>query len=115
MRTDGAGGAIARAVARLRERGVTALAFALAFRALDVVLLGPLMAAALRLFLLRWGRASVGNLEIAAFLLSPAGLAALLAVGGLALAGLYLELAGLTRLLADPELAWWQGLTAPLG
>ena len=115
MRTDGAGGAIAWVLFRLRERAGTVLAFALAFRALDVVLLGPLVAAALRLFLLRWGRASVGNLKIAAFLLSPVGLAALVAVGGVALVGLYLELAGLTRLLGDRRLAWWQGLTGPLG
>src|SRR3954447_22248082 len=93
------GEAIAWVLVQLRERAATVLAFALAFRALDVVLLGPLVAAALRLFLLRWGRASVGNLEIAAFLFSPVGLAALMAVGGVALASLYLELAGLTRLL----------------
>ena len=106
MRTDAAGGAIAWVLGRLRERAGTVLAFALAFRALDVVLLGPLVAVALRLFLLRWGRASVGNLEIAAFLLSPTGLAALVAVGGLALAGRYLELAGLMRQLGDRRPAW---------
>src|SRR4051812_30353290 len=39
MRTDGAGGAIAWALSRLRERAGTVLAFALAFRALDVILL----------------------------------------------------------------------------
>ena len=40
---------------------------------------------------------------------------ALVAVGGMTLAVLYLELAGLTRLLGDRRLAWWQGLTGPLG
>ena len=40
MRTDGAGGAIAWAILRLRERVGTVLAFVLAFRALDDILLG---------------------------------------------------------------------------
>jgi glycerophosphoryl diester phosphodiesterase len=95
-------------LARLRARFRCALALSLAFRALNLVLLAPLAAAILAFGLRRWGRASVGNFEIAAFLLSPAGLAALLGTGAISLATLYLEISGLLRLLADDHLHWWQ-------
>lgn len=102
--------AIGEIGSRTRSRLGPVLAFAMAFRLLQWIILAPLTAATLRLFLDRWGRASVGNFEIASFLLSPVGIAALLAVGSLTIAATYLELAGLLRLLADRRLAWWQAL-----
>jgi glycerophosphoryl diester phosphodiesterase len=55
----------------------------------------------------RWGRASVGNFEIASFMLSPPGMMALVGGGSVVIATHYLELAGLIRLLADRRLPWW--------
>src|SRR4051812_16803414 len=100
---------------RFRVRWRCILAFSLAFRALNLVLLAPLAAATLRLCLLRWGRASVGNFEIASFFLSPVGLAAMLGVGTIGLATLYLELSGLIRLLADDRLHWWESFKSSSG
>jgi glycerophosphoryl diester phosphodiesterase len=93
---------------RCRDRFRCALKFSLAFKALNLIVLAPLAALILRLCLKVWGRASVGNFELAAFFLSPVGLTALVVVGGLLLATLYLELAGLMRLLADDRLNWWE-------
>jgi glycerophosphoryl diester phosphodiesterase len=93
---------------RCRRRFRCALAFVLAFKALNFILLAPLSAAILRFCLSMWGRASVGNFELATFFLSPIGLTALLAVSTVLLASLYLELSGLIRLLADDRLHWWQ-------
>lgn len=104
-----------RGVARALDRPGAAVAFSLAVKVLDFVLLAPLGAAVLRAFLERWGRASVGNFEIAAFLLSPPGVLALVAAAGLLAATLYLEVAGLMRLLADRHLGWGRGLAAAAG
>jgi glycerophosphoryl diester phosphodiesterase len=93
---------------RCRRRFRCALTFALAFKALNLIVLAPLAAGILRLCLSLWGRASVGNFELAAFFLSPTGIAALLLVGSILLASLYFEVAGLLRLLADDRLHWWQ-------
>jgi hypothetical protein len=71
---------------RYRGRLGSAVALSLAFKALNLAILAPLSAAILRFCLTRWGRASVGNFELVAFFLSPAGIAALLAVGGILLA-----------------------------
>ncbi len=93
---------------RCRQRFPSALALSLAFKALNLIILAPLAAVILRYCLSRWGRASVGNFELVSFLLSPAGIAAVLGVGTILLATLYLELAGMLRLLADDNLRWWQ-------
>jgi glycerophosphoryl diester phosphodiesterase len=93
---------------RCRRRFRCALAFSLAFKALNLIVLAPLAAAILRFCLTRWGRASVGNFELVSFFFSPVGLAALLGVGTVLLASLYLELSGLTRIVADDRLHWWQ-------
>ncbi len=98
---------------RIRSRWEDVAAFSLAFRLINLVFLAPLSATALRLFLNHWGRASVGNFEVAWFLLSPTGLLALVVVGAVALAILYMELAGLMRLLGDHRVAWWHALTGP--
>lgn len=111
----GVAGSVVWILGRLRRRATPVLEFALAFWVLNLILLGPLGAWILRLFLQRWGRVSVGNFEIATFFLSPNGLAALVCVGAVSLATLYLELAGLMRLLGDGRLSWWEGLTGPLG
>jgi glycerophosphoryl diester phosphodiesterase len=96
---------------RCRRRFRCALAFSLAFKAVNLVILAPVAAAILRFSLSLWGRASVGNFELARFFLSPAGLAALLGVGTVLLASLYFELSGLVQILADDRLRWWEGLT----
>ncbi len=93
---------------RCRRRLRCAVAFSLAFKALNLIFLAPLATGILRLCLSLWGRASVGNFELATFFLSPPGLAALLLVGSVLVASLYLELAGLLRLLADDRLHWWE-------
>lgn len=90
-----------RAIATLHGRFGLIIRLALAFELLRFLVLTPLSAGVLRLFLERWGRYSVGNFEIAAFLLSPAGLAGLLALGTVALTTFYLEIAGMLLLLAD--------------
>jgi glycerophosphoryl diester phosphodiesterase len=100
--------AIRRFGSLLGGRPAALVEFALAFRLLDYLLLAPLAAGTLRLLLNRWGRVSVGNFEIARFLISPPGLAAILAMGAVTLATLYLELAGLMRLMADRRLPWWR-------
>lgn len=97
---------------RTSQRFRAAVLFSLSFKLLQAALVIPIVAGSLRLLLQRWGRASVGNFEIAAFLLSPPGLAALIGVGTISLGSLYLELAGLMRLLADGRLRWWQALLA---
>src|SRR5262245_5688214 len=91
-----------------RRRFRCALSFALAFKALNFIVLAPLTAGILRLCLSIWGRASVGNFELATFFLSPVGLTALILVGATILASTYFELAGLFHLLADDCLHWWQ-------
>jgi glycerophosphoryl diester phosphodiesterase len=96
---------------RCRARYRCAVAFALAFKALSFIVLAPLAAGILRFFLSLWGRASVGNFELATFFLSPTGIAALLLVGAILIASTYFELAGLVRLLADDRLHWWQAFT----
>src|SRR5262245_53500495 len=78
-----------------RPRLRSALAFSLAFKALNFIVLAPVAAALTSLNLGLWGRASAGNFDLAAFFLSPPGLAALLTVGGVLLASLYFELSGL--------------------
>jgi len=100
------------ALQRGRSRFRAAVPFSLAFKLLQIALVTPIVAGSLRLLLQRWGRASVGNFEIAAFLLSPPGLVALVGIGAVLLAGVYLELAGLMRLLMDEQLIWWQALLA---
>jgi glycerophosphoryl diester phosphodiesterase len=91
------------------------LRFSLAFKALNLILLTPLAAGILRFCLSLWGRASVGNFELARFFLSPAGLAALLLVGSILIASFYFELVGLVRLLADSRLRWWETLRSSTG
>lgn len=93
---------------RCRTRFRSAVALSLAVKILSLVLLAPLAAMILRFCLTRWGRASVGNFEIASFFLSPVGLTALIGVGVIYLATLYLELTGLVRLLVNDELHWWE-------
>lgn len=100
---------------RLLLRWRSAAAFAIAFHFLQATLFAPLLAAVLRLFLLRWGKASVGNFEIAAFFLSQTGIGALLAVGTLLIATHYFEVSGLLRILAHERLPWWQALRSSTG
>ena len=81
--------------------------FSLAFKVVNFILLAPLVSFTMRLFLQRWGRVSVGNFEIAHFLLSPIGLVAICCVGGIAIATLYLEIAGLMQIMLNPRFRWW--------
>ena len=100
---------------RVRSRIRTALAYSIAFKALNFLLLAPIAALILRTCLTRWGRASVGNFEVIAFLISPIGIVAQVGVCSLLLATLYLELAGLMQLLAEGRLSWWQALSGSAG
>jgi hypothetical protein len=88
-------------VRRLRGRVRPLVAFSLACKLVAVLVLGPLSAALLSLYLQQWGRCSVGNFELASFLLSPIGAAASVTLGTIGVAAIYFELAGLLLLLAD--------------
>lgn len=101
-------------VASLRGRIGSIVGFALAFELLRFVVLAPLGAGMLRLFLDRWGRCSVGNFEVVAFLLSPPGWAAAIALGTAALTISYLEIGGLLLVLADRR-ATMVGVIVALG
>lgn len=100
---------------RLRRRCWSLAAFSLACWVVKAFLWVPLSAAALRLFLEKWGRCSVGNFEIVSFLLSAPGAAAVVVLGAIALAGVYLEEAGLMMLLAQADLSWAGAMRKLLG
>jgi glycerophosphoryl diester phosphodiesterase len=85
----------------LRGRIGSIVWFALVFELFRFLVLAPLGAVTLRVFLERWGRCSVGNFEVLAFLLSPPGLVALVAISAIALTSFYLQIGGLLLLLAD--------------
>jgi hypothetical protein len=51
--------------------------------------------------------ASVGNFEIASFLLSPSGVIGMCIVGGITLAMLYVEIAGLMQIMLKYSCAGW--------
>jgi glycerophosphoryl diester phosphodiesterase len=103
------------ALARVRHRWLQALLFVFAVGLLRFTIFTPLAAGALRLCLLRWGRASIGNFEIASFLMNPSGIVALIAVGTLLLATHYFELSGLIRIFASERLHWWSSLRSSSG
>jgi glycerophosphoryl diester phosphodiesterase len=92
---------IVRMLPRLRGRVRPLVAFSLVSKLVAVLVVGPVSAALLRLFLQQWGRCSVGNFELASFLLSPIGAAASVTLGTIGVAAIYVELAGLLLLLAD--------------
>lgn len=100
---------------RLRARWRPAAAFAIAFQLLQVTIFAPLGGLLLRMFLQRWGRASVGNFEIVSFLASPPGVVALLTLGGLFVAARYFEVSGLLRILGSERLPWWNALWSSTG
>lgn len=100
---------------QFRPRLWDVLACSLGFNLLNLFVLAPLLAGVTRLMLQRWGRASVGNFEIASFLLSVPGLAAVIGAGSLFLAIHYIEFAALMRLLADRQLHWWHALGGAAG
>jgi glycerophosphoryl diester phosphodiesterase len=104
--------AVRWAIGRGRQRFWPVLAFSLAFKLVQAALVTPIVAGALRLLLHQWGRASVGNFEIAAFLLSLPGVAAVVGIGAVTLAAVYFEHAGVMRLVADDRLPWWEALLA---
>ena len=87
---------------RVRSRWRPVLAVSAAVSLAEALVVAPLGAWILRAFLAQGGKASVGNFEIARFLLSPMGVLALLLVGSVALAGVYLHVAALLRVLGDP-------------
>lgn len=89
--------------------------FVFAVRLLQLTLFTPLAALLLRMCLQYFGKASIGNFEIATFLMSPTGIAALLLVGTLFLATQYFELSGLIRIFASDRLHWWSALRSSSG
>lgn len=92
----------------------TAMPFSTAFKLLGAILMTPLLTWSLQRLLARHGKASVGNFEIAQFLLSPEGVVTVLGGGAILMAMSYLELAGLQLLLADRNLDWSRGLKGVL-
>ncbi|MCY2964160.1 MAG: glycerophosphodiester phosphodiesterase family protein [Planctomycetota bacterium] len=84
--------------------------YSFAFKILDALCLTPLFSLGLRQLLAHYGKASVGNFEIASFLLTWPGITAILCGGTFLLATQYFELAGLQLLLADRSLDWSGGL-----
>ncbi|OAI56775.1 hypothetical protein AYO47_08685 [Planctomyces sp. SCGC AG-212-M04] len=103
------------ALRHFRQRIRDVVACSLGFNLLNLFVLAPLVAGVIRLMLQRWGRASVGNFEIAAFLLSIPGLIAVIGAGSLFIAIHFLEFAALVRLLADRRLHWWSALGGATG
>jgi len=100
------------AYSAIARRWTAVLPFAWGFKLLYALLLAPVLSWGLQQMLLRYGRASVGNFEVAQFLLSSPGLATLLGGGSLLIALHYCEIAGLQLLLADRTLDWsvgWRG------
>lgn len=94
-----------RTLAVLRRVGArwrAVLGVSLLFGVLEAAVIVPVAAWLLRMWLLRYGSASVGNFEIATFLLSAPGASAALTVLAVTVAGAYLHVAGLLRVLSDP-------------
>lgn len=91
---------------RVRESWPTMLEFALVWAILEFTLLGPLSAAILHNTLQWTGQTSLGNFEIATFLLSPLGLLGLGLIGILVVISRFLEVAGLMAILATPGLGF---------
>jgi len=89
---------------RLAVRGKIGpiLCFEFVHRTLVFLLFAPVSFYVLRSLLDTWGKPSIGNFEIAAFLLSWPGVATMIVVGGLYLAQLYFQTAGLI-LIIRPE------------
>jgi len=96
-----------RVLVQARKRIGPLIAFSVAFSMMESALLGPLAAGIMRLALDTWGRCSVGNFEIVAFLLSPIGLAGLALFAAVQLTTLYLRLAGLIAVLSGDGPGLW--------
>jgi len=96
-----------RVLSQARRRIGPLIAFSVAFSLMETALLGPLAAGIIRLALDTWGRCSVGNFEIVAFLLSPVGLAGLALFAAAQLTTLYLRLAGLIAVLSGDGPGLW--------
>lgn len=96
-----------RVLGRARARIGPLIAFSVAFSLMESALLGPLAAGVVRLALDTWGRCSVGNFEIIAFLLSPAGLIGLTLLAAVQLSTFYLRLTGLMAVLSGDGPGLW--------
>lgn len=96
-----------RVLSQAKRRIGPLIAFSVAFSLMESAILGPLAAGIMRLALDTWGRCSVGNFEIVAFLLSPIGLAGLTLFAAAQLATLYLRLSGLIAVLAGDGPGLW--------
>lgn len=96
-----------RVLSQARRRIGPLIAFSVAFSLMESALLGPLAAGIIRLALDTWGRCSVGNFEIVAFLLSPIGLAGLALFAAAQLTTLYLRLSGLIAVLSGDGPGLW--------
>ena len=92
---------------RAKDRIGPLIAFSVAFSLMESALLGPLAAGILRVALDTWGRCSVGNFEIVAFLLSPVGLAGLTFLAAVQLFTFYLRLTGLMAVLSGDGPGLW--------
>jgi glycerophosphoryl diester phosphodiesterase len=92
----------------LKGRWDTMVVLAVAFGLLSFAIVAPAISGTLALFLRSTGKASVGNFEIASFLLSPAGFAAIIGVGALLIATAWLRVAVFQTALGDRRLTWWQ-------
>jgi glycerophosphoryl diester phosphodiesterase len=95
------------------------LIYDLLYKAIAVVVLAPLGAWALEHLIRTSGAVSVANEAIAAFLISPAGLAFVLLAAALALTSFYAELAGLIHIAAGAgrgrTVRWRDALATALG
>jgi glycerophosphoryl diester phosphodiesterase len=89
-------------VQRVRRRWRAVLGVSAVVILVQALVAAPIAALLLKAFLAQTGRASLGNFEIARFLLTPTGVAALLALGGLALFGGHVHVAALLRVLGEP-------------
>jgi len=101
-----------RMLARIGRRWGPLMTFSAAFTLLEAAVLAPAAAGVLRLALGSWGRCSVGNFEIAAFFLSPPGIAGLALLAALQLTTLHLRLAGVMGVLAGEGPGVWHAFDA---
>lgn len=90
----------------LRGRSEALTFYSLIATALGAVILSPLSSGLLHLMLDQYGRPSVANFEVMAFLTTPVGAAGVALLTILSLASWYAQYAGLMVLVGDRSVSW---------
>lgn len=93
-------------IRRVRHRFGAAVVFSIVFSLIEIALVAPFVSGMIRLALEQWGSPSVGNFEIASFLMSPLGLAGLIGILSIELAVNFFAVAGLITILVGMSSGW---------